>query len=408
MEGQGKTIWVINQFAGTPISGWGERHFYLAKGWVAKGYRVVIISSGNNHMFNNFAEMNGRFTHDEYEGVEFLWVKIPKYNPQNATRFLAMFFFAGVMWRLRYKTKLIDTPYYIIHSSMPVFPAPVVKWLKKRLGAKKFVFEVRDLWPLTPIKLMGYSPKHPFIRLIAWFEKYAYRNADEIVSLLNGSEKYINQLSGNPDKFNLVPNGIHQDLLLDRYKGEANDLKLPSNKLVVGYAGTVGFANALEEFFDMIEKHPELQDQVEFVILGDGYKKPEFQNQVGHLPHVSFIPKVKKDMVRSYINQFDVCFISWHPSELYQYGVSANKYFDFMAAAKPVLSANNGIQDPIALSEAGLCTDNKCHEILAALQKFLDMNSTVRIQMGNKGLQYIKENSTYQLLSDKYLAVLAK
>jgi hypothetical protein len=26
-----EVVWIINQFAGHPESGWGERHFYLAK-----------------------------------------------------------------------------------------------------------------------------------------------------------------------------------------------------------------------------------------------------------------------------------------------------------------------------------------------------------------------------------------
>ena len=38
-----KTIWVLNQTAGTPNSGWGERHYYFAKKWIAKGYKVGFL-----------------------------------------------------------------------------------------------------------------------------------------------------------------------------------------------------------------------------------------------------------------------------------------------------------------------------------------------------------------------------
>ena len=48
-----KVIWVINQTAGKPDSGWGERHFNLATFWVKKGYEVVIISGSYNHLFKN-------------------------------------------------------------------------------------------------------------------------------------------------------------------------------------------------------------------------------------------------------------------------------------------------------------------------------------------------------------------
>ena len=359
-------------------------------------------------MFNHFADMKGRFTHENHDGVEFLWVKIPNYNPKNYTRFLAMFFFAGVLWRLIFKTKLIGKPDYIIHSSMSVFPAPVVNWLSRRLKAKKFVFEVRDIWPLTAIKLMGYSPEHPFIRFMAWFEKYAYRHADEIVSLLNGSEKHINPISGNPSKYNLVPNGIHHSLL-EASKNSPEVLpQLAPDKITVGYTGTVGFANALEPLFDVVKNHPELGERFQFVILGDGYKKQEFVDLVGHLKYVHFVPKVLKEEVGAYVKRFDICFIAWHNSELYQYGVSANKYFDFMAAAKPVLAANNGIKDPVFMSKSGLCVNNTETDIREGLKTFAAMSHDERELIGQRGFDYVRENSMYEKLGNDYLKVLTK
>ena len=46
-----KVIWVINQTAGKPDSGWGERHYYFSKYWIQKGYSVKIISGSYNHLF---------------------------------------------------------------------------------------------------------------------------------------------------------------------------------------------------------------------------------------------------------------------------------------------------------------------------------------------------------------------
>ena len=88
-----KVIWIINQFAGTPESGWGERHYYLSKPIVDQETQVIIISSANNHMFDEPIKTNKWFTYQKHEGVEFLWIKILKYNPKNFTRFIAMFSF---------------------------------------------------------------------------------------------------------------------------------------------------------------------------------------------------------------------------------------------------------------------------------------------------------------------------
>src|SRR5258708_35275583 len=47
----------------------------------------------------------------------------------------------------------------------------------------QLVFEVHDLWPLTPILLGGYSPNHPSIRLLQRAEDWAYKNAEVVVSI---------------------------------------------------------------------------------------------------------------------------------------------------------------------------------------------------------------------------------
>lgn len=58
---KGKNIWVINQVAGNPESGWGERHYYFSKKWIEDGYNVWIISGSYNHMFKTFPETEGQF-----------------------------------------------------------------------------------------------------------------------------------------------------------------------------------------------------------------------------------------------------------------------------------------------------------------------------------------------------------
>ena len=50
---QKKTIWIINQYASTPISGMGGRHYYLAKYLAKKGYKGYLIASSYSHLLKN-------------------------------------------------------------------------------------------------------------------------------------------------------------------------------------------------------------------------------------------------------------------------------------------------------------------------------------------------------------------
>ena len=151
------TIWVINYFAGTPDSGWGERHYYLSKKWLDDEHKVTIVSSTNNHMFSNFAHANYQYNFEETEGRLFCWVKTPSYNPKSVKRFWAMIVFALKAFFV--PVSKAGRPDIIIVSSMPIFSVVTGWLLKKRYKAYKFIFEIRDLWPLTPIHLMGYSRK---------------------------------------------------------------------------------------------------------------------------------------------------------------------------------------------------------------------------------------------------------
>jgi len=394
-----EVVWIINQFAGHPESGWGERHFYLAKPALEK-YRIVIISSGNNHMFTQKINFKGIFAIQNYDGVEFCWVRIPSYNPQSISRFFAMFVFSINLLFLLFKTKQLGRPSFLLVSSMSIFPFPVARILKRALNAKRLSFEVRDLWPLTPIYLMGYSKKNPMIWLIGVLEKYAYKNADSIISLLEESKDYINAISKRPGSFYCVPNGVAE------FKSSPNNKiiqevkkRLPKEKLVVCYAGTIGFANALDSYIEVIKKSNKIQEDFFFLFIGDGYLKNKYQEFLSENNNVLFIGKQKKGDIPGLLSYADVCFISWHKSPLYDYGVSANKYFDYMASGKPILAAHYGIKDPVAKSGCGIVVGNEYELIEEGLLKFKSLAVSERNSMGEIGKEYVSKQHAYTNLS---------
>ena len=196
-----KVIWVLNQTAGKPDSGWGERHYNFSKYWIKKGYAVKIISGSYNHLFINQPKTSNKtFTLEEVEdGITFCWVKIPTYDGGSVFKLWSMIVFAFKTIFL--KSSLIEKPAIIIVSSMPIFQILAGIYLKRKFKAEKLFFEIRDLWPLTPMYLSGFSKYHPMVIIMKWIEKYGYKKSDEIISLLPNAHSYINKISGNPSKF---------------------------------------------------------------------------------------------------------------------------------------------------------------------------------------------------------------
>src|SRR3546814_20361300 len=83
---------------------------------------------------------------------------------------------------------------------------PATHRIARHVGARS-VFEVRDLWPLSLVELAGVRPSHPLVRATAWLERYAYRHADAVVSLLPETARYMQEKGLPAERWNYIPNG---------------------------------------------------------------------------------------------------------------------------------------------------------------------------------------------------------
>lgn len=396
-----KCVWIINFFAGTPETGWGERHYYFSKYFKENNIDVTIISATFNHLWRKFPPSNHKFNFEINNGLRFCWIKTPKYDGQSVWRFWSMLVFAFRSYFV--PTKEAGKPDIIIISSMPIFPVLSAYWLKKKYKAKTLIFEIRDLWPLTAIYLGNLSKKHPVVKFIGWFEKFGYKKSDYIVSLLPNADKYINEISKAPEKFKYIPNGLDKSVLAEEELTNEIKAKIPKDKFIIGYTGTIGLANALEYF---VEAGKLLKDEkdIALVIVGDGYLKQSLVESCKDYNNIIFINKIKKNQVQSMIKNFDVCFVGRNNTPLFEHGVSANKYFDYMLAEKPILDSNNHIKDPVEMSGCGIIVEPDSAEAIrdGALMLY-KMSKAERHEMGKKGKEYLLTNHSLEKLADDYI-----
>ncbi|TVR19329.1 MAG: glycosyltransferase WbuB [Balneolaceae bacterium] len=394
-------IWVINQFAGTNRSGWGERHFYFSKYWVKKGHNVSIISGGYNHMFREVRDTPKQFNIEDVEGTRFCWVKVPKYNPKSFVRFWSFIVFAFKSYFAPQKS--LGKPDIIIVSSMPIFPILTGHLLKKKYKAKKLIFEIRDLWPLTLIHLGQKSEKHPAVKFIGWFEKFGYKVADHIVSLLPFAAEHFEEVAEAGNKFVYIPNGLDEKVIEEEALKKSITDSIPKDKFVIGYTGTIGLANALEYFVEaagLLQNDPRFH----FVVVGDGYLKDELMSMSADFGNITFVDKIRKNQVASILGFFDVCFVGRNNSPLFKHGVSANKYFDYMLASKPVLDSNNLIKDPVEMSGCGIIVKPESAEAIRdGVIKLFESGDEKLKEMGQKGYYYVKKHHNIEYLSGEYI-----
>jgi len=396
-----KTIWVINQFAGKADSGWGERHYFFSKYWIEAGYKVYIISGSFNHVFNNLPVAPNKFNFEKTSDAEFCWVKTPKYNPKSGMRFWSFLVFS---WKVLFlPVKKMGKPDVILVSSMPIFPILSGYLLKKRYNAQKLIFEIRDIWPLTLNLLGNISKNHPVSLFIGWFEKFGYKKADHIVSLLPNAKEHIDEIARSGKKFVYIPNGLDESVLEKEDLDESILSQIPKDKFIIGYTGTIGLANALEYFTEAAGLLKE-DTRFFFVIVGDGYLKNELVEKSKSYGNILFLPKIRKNQVQTIIEKFDVCFVGRNDTPLFKHGVSANKYFDYMLAGKPILDSNNYIKDPVELSGCGLIVKPDSAEAIAeGILTLYGMEEAERIEIGQKGKDFVSKHHNIKYLASRYI-----
>ena len=399
-----KTVWIINQFAGYPEVGANQRHFHLVKYWQSKGYDVVIISNSNNHLITPDNHLKKGLVNEN--GVAFYWIKTLKHSHKSLLRFVSMIEFAFRVGGLVFKRKQLGTPNIIILSCVSIFPMLQALFLKWYFRADKFIYEIRDLWPLTPILLMGFSKWNPLIIYITWLEKLGYRNSQEIVSLLDGSERYINPISKDPSKYHCIPNGIPESFLdlstiVPRKMDQVGDKKL------FAYIGTFGFANALEPLVELLLDQKGIEKYVHFLFIGAGPLLAAMEKQLASISNVTFVGRVSRKEVRNYLSIVDIAFTARHHSPLYDYGVAANKYYDYMASGTPILAAHHGINDLVQINKCGFHVKNEKEAIRAGIKEFIVLPEDQYIEMGRLGRKAV-EVFTYENLAQRYINVMER
>jgi glycosyltransferase involved in cell wall biosynthesis len=403
-------ILLINHYAGSPQHGMEYRPYYLAREWLRLGHSVQIVASAQSHIRAQEPQLAGQYRMDEtIDGIHYTWFKTPAYSGNGIWRVRNMASFVSCLFREGKQIAKSFKPDVVIASStypMDIWPAHRIA----KLAKAKLVFEVHDLWPLSPMELGGMSKWHPFIMLIQAAEDYAYRHADVVVSMLPKVREYMESRGMVAHKLHIVPNGIDPaEWLADSpalqctTKDLLSDLKAQGLS-IVGYAGTHGVANALDTFLDAAKLMR--AEKLAFVMVGSGPEKSSLQQrvQVEGLSNVWFIDPVKKEQIPVLLQWFDVAYIGWHRQPLYRFGIAPNKLMDYLMAGRPVLHAVEAGNDPVAEAVCGLTVKPEDPQAVAqGLRSLLALSEDARKEMGLRGKDFVLKNHTYSVLAKRFI-----
>lgn len=381
------------------------RHYELGRELVRLGVTVVVVSGSYSHLFARRPITTGAYTFEDIAGLTYCWVRIPTYGKaMSVRRVVNMIVFTLRLYRL--PLGRLPTPDAIIVSSPSPFPIlPVERWARR--WRCRLVFEVRDLWPLTLQELGGLSPRHPLVAVMSWFERRAYRVADVVVCVLPAARSHFEAHGMAPEKLRLIPNGVSDEALAEPTSAPPERVReaITAGTFTLGFVGTLGMANALEALIGAARLL--VDEDVRLVIVGHGPDEDRLRALASGLANVDFVGAVAKADVPATLRTFDACYVGYHRSPLYRFGIAPNKVYDYMAAGRPIILASQAANDPVRDADCGITVEPDDPIALSEAIRWLRaMPSSQRARLGANGRAYVEREHSYRGLAQRYLSVL--
>ncbi len=403
-------VLLINHYAGSPEMGMEYRPYYLAQEWQEAGHNVTIIAADNSHIRQKKPKLAHSFFKQNIEGILYIWVKTPSYAGNGIGRVKNIFSFAFQIYKRAKHLAETLKPDVVIASSTYTIDNYAAHKIAKRANAK-YIYEVHDLWPLSPMELGNMSKHHPFIMLMQHGENYAYKHADNIISMLPKTQDHMQKHGLDLNKWHHIPNGINvkeiscSEALNEKTEFALNKLK---DKTIIGYVGGHAISNSLDT---IIEAARLLKNNIQyaFVFVGAGNEKARLMQQAAGLKNVFFLDPVSKKQVPNLLKKTDYLVISWKNEKLYRFGISPNKIFDYMMAAKPIIHAVNAPNTFVEEANCGIHVEPENPQAIAdAIQRLNKMSKEQLQDLGQNGKKFVLENHDYKVLAKRMIDVFLK
>jgi glycosyltransferase involved in cell wall biosynthesis len=395
-------ILYIHQHFATPKGSTGTRSYEFARRWVKAGHKVTLITG--HYDIGGLEAGKGLIQKQTIDQINIIIVGTRYSNKQSyllrIMSFLCFTFlsiYAGLM------AKGVDVIYATSTPLTVGIPSMVLKWLKR----VPFVFEVRDQWPEAPIE-MGIIKNAIIIKILLWLEKTIYNQSAVIVALSPGQADGVGKVLTKERQIKVVPNCSDVDLFRPDINGSGiREERDWVDKLVLLHFGTMGKVNGLDFVTDAAERLKEHSDII-FTLMGEGNQKPVLQSRVKELGlrNVQILPAVPKHQLPEVLAAVDVGLVIIGNCPILQHN-SANKFFDALAAGKPVLLNYSGWQrEVLEQNNAGFGCDLCNLKEFVERVLYLDSHREKLVEMGRNARLLAIEKFNRDNLAIQALEVL--
>ncbi|CAH6793872.1 Glycosyl transferase family 1 [Vibrio chagasii] len=327
----------LHQYFNTPEMSGGTRSYEMAKRLVLDGNEVHVItalrSDSTNVQGDNYIVTNE-------SGINVHWIRVPYNNGMGFYKRVKSFF--DFAFKAIKVAKTIE--YDLVFATSTPLTIAIPGVYSSKLRKVPMVFEVRDLWPEMPIALSVI--KNPILIYIARkLEKFSYKHSKYIIALSPGMKDGVVKTGYDNKRVAVIPNSSdtsefrNQSFINESFFAEKLSF-LSSEHKVVLYAGTLGKLNGVTYLVELAKETAKRDPNIKFLIAGDGADYSNIKKlavELGVLNNNLYMlgRVAKKDMPTLFSYSDIICSLFIDVKEMQ--ANSANKFFDALAAKKPLL-----------------------------------------------------------------------
>ena len=347
-------ILYLHQYFGSPASAAGTRSYEFARRLIANGHDVCVITSAA--MLPNEYKALEKITHVEIEGIPVIVIPVPYGNEMSFSARIRAF----LKFAMQSSVQAMRQPADVVFATSTPLTIAIPGILSKLWQHVPMVFEVRDLWPELPIAVGAL--KNPVFRGLARaLEWIAYRAATHVIALSPGMAEGVIRRGIPPARVTVIPNSCDISLFdvpVERGQPIRSQLGLAPDQPLILYAGTFGLINGVGYLVDVAAAAHEIAPDMRFLLVGGGAERGQVEAKARALGVLDrnlwlwdSIPKQELVNVLAAATVVTSLFLPLRP----MWNNSANKFFDALAAGKPVAINYGGWQaDLLGESGAGI------------------------------------------------------
>jgi glycosyltransferase involved in cell wall biosynthesis len=274
---------------------------------------------------------------------------------------------------------------------------------------KRFYYYLHDIFPDSLVQT-GLTQTGSLIWKIGRkIENYSYKHASKVITISESMKDNIIEKGVPCEKIAIVPNWVNVEQVhhIERDKNTLiKEFHIDPEKFIVTYAGNIGESQSVNTLIEAA-KLLRTEEDVLFVVIGDGTEKEKCMSIASELNNVMFIPMQSPSRISEVYSLGNVSTV------LCKKGVGAagmpSKTGSIFATSTMIIAAfdkGSDLQRIIDQNKLGICVDPEKPESLAEAIMWAKSNTECVKQRGEKGNNYLTNHMTDEICTDKLWSII--